>query len=156
MTVIIPSSISSELESQLRSHDPCECNLADYYYFVTVDENNIVDNTIVASFEVAEKRTLKYNRDYILNLSLCTYLREDHPGMVSGYGDTWDPVNQVFYEEQPHDSWTLNTTTWKWEAPLPYPTDGLNYVWNEEAYQADNTTGWEYPYLLTLDQADPP
>jgi len=117
--------------------------LADYYYFVTVDENNIVDNTIVSSFELAENRTLKYNRDYILNLSPYTYSREDYPGMASESDDIWDPTNQVFYEQQPFASWTLNTTTWKWEAPLPYPTDGLYYVWNEDDYQSDNTTGWE-------------
>ena len=39
---------------------------------------------------------------------------------------------------------------WKWKAPLPYPVAGDDeeqYQWNEEAYQADNTTGWE---LVTL------
>jgi len=31
----------------------------------------------------------------------------------------------------PYPSWTLNPITGKWEAPVPYPNDGLNYEWNE-------------------------
>ena len=38
------------------------------------------------------------------------------------------------------DSWTYNSTDFVWEAPLPKP-DG-NAIWDEYAYQADNTTGW--------------
>jgi hypothetical protein len=37
----------------------------------------------------------------------------------------------VFYEPQPYTSWVLNTQTYYWEAPVPYPTDGKNYVWDE-------------------------
>jgi hypothetical protein len=40
----------------------------------------------------------------------------------------------------PFASWTYNTTTFVWEPPIPKP-DG-NAVWDEYAYQADNTTGW--------------
>ena len=37
----------------------------------------------------------------------------------------------VFYAPQPFPSWTLNTSTFLWEAPVPYPTDGKNYYWDE-------------------------
>ena len=40
----------------------------------------------------------------------------------------------------PFDSWTYNSTDFVWEPPIPKP-DG-NAVWDEYAYQADNTTGW--------------
>ena len=43
-------------------------------------------------------------------------------------------------DQRPYESWTYNSTDFIWEAPLPKP-DG-NAVWDEEAYQADNTTGW--------------
>ncbi len=49
----------------------------------------------------------------------------------------------VFYSPKPHDSWTINTDTWLWEAPIEKPDDGEYYIWNESAYQEDNTTGWE-------------
>ena len=37
----------------------------------------------------------------------------------------------VFYSPQPYPSWVLNTQTYLWQAPVPYPTDGGSYVWNE-------------------------
>jgi len=40
----------------------------------------------------------------------------------------------------PFASWTYNSTDFVWEPPIPKP-DG-NAVWDEYAYQADNTTGW--------------
>ena len=43
-------------------------------------------------------------------------------------------------DQRPYESWTYNSTDFIWEAPLPKP-DG-NAVWDEDAYQADNTTGW--------------
>lgn len=40
-------------------------------------------------------------------------------------------VTGVFYAPQPYPSWILSTQTYEWEAPVPYPTDGKNYVWDE-------------------------
>jgi hypothetical protein len=42
-----------------------------------------------------------------------------------------DSVVGVFYAPQPYPSWILNTQTYYWEAPVPYPTDGGNYYWSE-------------------------
>jgi len=65
-------------------------------------------------------------------------------GNYAGIGDTYDVANDVFYSPQPYDSWTLNSN-WVWEAPLAHPNDGGLYIWDEEAYQADNSTGWVTP-----------
>ena len=37
----------------------------------------------------------------------------------------------VFYAPQPYPSWTISAPTWEWQAPVPYPTDGGDYVWDE-------------------------
>ena len=37
----------------------------------------------------------------------------------------------VFYTPQPYPSWILNNQTYLWEAPVPYPTDGKIYYWDE-------------------------
>ena len=58
-------------------------------------------------------------------------------GNYAGIGYTYDSVNDVFYAPQPYPSWTLNNTTWLWEAPVAYPTDGKQYKWNE------SITNWE-------------
>ena len=63
-------------------------------------------------------------------------------GNYAGIGYTYDTENDVFIAPQPYDSWTLNTSTWVWEGPIPYPDDGNDYLWDEVAYQTDNSTGW--------------
>lgn len=62
-------------------------------------------------------------------------------GNFAGIGYTYDATNDVFYEQQPFNSWTLNSN-WVWEAPLDYPNDDNIYIWDEELYQSDNTQGW--------------
>lgn len=42
-----------------------------------------------------------------------------------------DGVVGVFYAPQPYPSWVLNTQTYLWEAPVPYPSSGGPYVWDE-------------------------
>lgn len=55
----------------------------------------------------------------------------------------------VFMPPRPSSSWTLNPTTPIWDPPIPKPdhtqemSDNYEYwIWDEDAYQADNTTGW--------------
>ena len=67
-----------------------------------------------------------------------TPLRKNYAGV----GFTYDANKDAFIPPQPFNSWTLNETTCLWESPLPYPTGGSLYQWDEDAYQADNTTGW--------------
>jgi hypothetical protein len=57
-------------------------------------------------------------------------------GNYAGIGFTYDAENDVFYGPKPASSCTLNTSTWTWEYPTPYPTDGGTYVWDE------STTSW--------------
>jgi len=47
----------------------------------------------------------------------------------AGIGYHYDGVG--FYAPQPYNSWTKNETTYLWEAPVAYPTDGQRYDWNE-------------------------
>ena len=58
-------------------------------------------------------------------------------GNYAGIGYNYDATNDVFYAPQPYPSWTLNNTTWLWEAPVAMPTDEKMYKWNE------SITNWE-------------
>lgn len=49
----------------------------------------------------------------------------------AGIGYTYDQVNDVFYAPQPFPSWTISAPTWLWEAPVPYPSTGGPYIWDE-------------------------
>jgi hypothetical protein len=55
----------------------------------------------------------------------------------------------VFMPPRPSSSWTLNPTTPIWDPPIPRPDhtqemsdNRQDWRWDEDTYQADNTTGW--------------
>jgi hypothetical protein len=50
----------------------------------------------------------------------------------AGIGFTYDETLDAFIAPQPFASWILDEDTAQWVAPVPYPTDGLIYGWNEE------------------------
>ena len=60
----------------------------------------------------------------------------------AGVGYKYDSTRDAFYEPKPYQSWSLNETTCLWEPPIPMPINENKYIWNEENYQVDNTTGW--------------
>jgi len=49
----------------------------------------------------------------------------------AGVGYSYDAALDAFIPPQPYPSWSLNTTTCLWEAPISYPTDGKSYIWDE-------------------------
>ena len=57
-----------------------------------------------------------------------TPFRKNHAGI----GYTYDSQRDAFIPPKPYNSWILNETTCNWNAPIPYPTDGQRYSWNEE------------------------
>lgn len=79
-----------------------------------------------------------YNTRANVHLLGGTPFRANYPGI----GDKWDSTNLIFHKTQPYASWTLNTTTGLWEAPIPMPnttyTDSTGtvlsdfYAWNED------------------------
>jgi hypothetical protein len=49
----------------------------------------------------------------------------------AGQGYTYDAERDAFISPKPFDSWLLVEETCIWQAPVPYPTDGFTYYWNE-------------------------
>ncbi len=67
----------------------------------------------------------------------------------AGTGAKWDAENGAFYSAAgPYPSWVLNETTFRWEAPTPYPVNGNPhghaYAWDED------TTSWVVPNQSTM------
>ena len=100
-------------------------------------ENGIVTQVIVAdNKEWCEKNLggtwvqTSYNTMGGVHLNNGSPLHKNYAGI----GYTFDGTG--FAAPQPYPSWTLNQTTWTWEAPTPYPTDDKKYRWNE------STTSW--------------
>jgi hypothetical protein len=57
-------------------------------------------------------------------------------GNYAGIGFIYDSTHDVFYPPSPYPSWTLSSSTWTWQSPVPYPTNGNVYTWSE------STTSW--------------
>jgi hypothetical protein len=49
----------------------------------------------------------------------------------AGIGYSYDIQRDAFIPPKPHQSWLLNENTCQWQAPVPYPTDGRIYIWDE-------------------------
>lgn len=49
----------------------------------------------------------------------------------AGIGYTYDSTRDAFIPPQPYPSWILDESSCLWNAPVPYPTDGKRYSWDE-------------------------
>lgn len=72
-------------------------------------------------------------------------------GNYAGVGYEYNTEIDAFIAPRPNSSWTswtVNSTIYMYESPLgKMPTDanlelGQYYEWDEDAYQANNQTGW--------------
>lgn len=52
-------------------------------------------------------------------------------GNYAGEGYTYDADRDAFIPPQPFPSWTLNESTFDWDAPSEQPAD--NYIWDEDS-----------------------
>ena len=50
----------------------------------------------------------------------------------AGIGYTYDFGRDAFIPPKPFPSWTLDSNTCLWEAPVEMPSDGKLYTWDEE------------------------
>jgi hypothetical protein len=53
----------------------------------------------------------------------------------AGIGYTYDEQRDAFIPPQPYPSWVLDEDSCLWESPVPYPTDGEMYSWDEASGQ---------------------
>ncbi len=87
--------------------------------FIKVINNKVTDIVIA-------------EQDFIDTLSDKDFYIKDDGTITNraGIGSMYDTIRNAFISPKPFPSWTLNETTYQWEAPTPKP-DG-NYIWNEE------------------------
>lgn len=115
-------------------------------HFAHINENNIVDNVIVAEQDFIDTGLLgdltkwiqtSYNtRGGVYYLPNSNTPAEDQSKALrknyAGIGFTYDSIRDAFVPEKSYESWVLNEFSCLWEAPIAYPTDGKMYFWNEE------------------------
>lgn len=99
----------------------------------------VIDNSVLLDADGVEQEV--NGIDFLTKLTgypiwVQTSYNKNIRGNFAGIGYIYDEEQDVFYEPQPYPSWTLNETTWTWEAPVPMPTDEKIYTWDED------TTNW--------------
>jgi hypothetical protein len=129
-------------------------------HFAQLDDNNVVTQVIVVSNDdIKDNNGTEVES---IGVAFCqkllgadtnwkqTSYNSNMRVRYAGIGYSYNAELDAFVAPQPYASWTLNSETADWVSPLgaaPALTDAeveanSSYRWDEDAYQADNTTGW--------------
>ena len=110
-------------------------------HFAELDANNVVlrvvvvDNKDTADAFGVEKEHI--GAAYLEKILGGTWKQTSYNGNMrknyAGIGYTYRADIDAFVPPQPFASWVLNESTAQWDAPVPMPTDGKMYSWDEAA-----------------------
>ena len=104
-------------------------------HFAHIDENNIVDQVIVAEQNYIDSLPDAANWIQTSYNTRAGQHPENRPlrKNFAAIGYIYDPILDAFIPPKPFVSWVLNEQTCLWECPIPYPenSDNTPYVWNE-------------------------
>lgn len=108
-------------------------------HFAELDNNDVVLRVIVVSN--ADTSTPDGTEVESIGVAFCQRLfggnwkQTSYNGnfrkRYAGIGYTYNSQLDAFIPPKPYPSWVLNEMTADWEAPVPYPTDGKVYFWDE-------------------------
>jgi hypothetical protein len=109
-------------------------------HFAELDANNVVLRVIVIATKDnsdangVEKESI--GRAFCERLFGGNWVQTSYNGNMrkryAGIGYSYDPALDAFIAPQPYPSWTLNDNA-DWQAPVPMPSDGKMYAWDEAA-----------------------
>ena len=111
-------------------------------HFAELDQNNIVLRVIVVANEALEYKEFPDSESHAMEYlhqwfgsntvwkqtSYNANMRKNYAGI----GYTYDEGRDAFISPKPFNSWVLNEDTCLWESPVPMPTDGKMYSWDED------------------------
>tara|TARA_R110002126_G_scaffold166745_1_gene314569 strand:- start:3489 stop:3866 length:378 start_codon:yes stop_codon:yes gene_type:complete len=116
-------------------------------HYVFLDENNIVTEVIVGKnendpvpngFDSWEAYYGNVKGQTCKRTSYNT-LRNAHSlggtpfrGNYAGINYIYDETDDIFYAPKFYDSYVWDDSTAEYIAPVPYPTDGQDYIWDED------------------------
>ncbi len=103
-------------------------------HYAFVDGNNTVTEIIVGIHETEliegldpETWYSQFRGQACIRTSYNGNIRKNYAGI----GYTYDADRDAFISPKPFESWLLNEDTCLWDAPVPYPSDGGMYRWDE-------------------------
>lgn len=92
-------------------------------YFSKLNENNIVEQVIVADQNFIDGQEGNWIQTDINGVS---------PKNYPGIGYLYNEELNGFIAPQRFNSWSLNEGTCRWEPPISRPNDGKDYRWDED------------------------
>ena len=119
-------------------------------HFAQLDENNVVTEVLVVNnsdidnltFPDSESVGIAYLNSF---LPPATYAQTSYNGnfrvRYAGIGYVFYPNCTAtpyggFGNQKPYDDWIFDEATCLWVPPIPYPTDGKMYYWEQEPAHA--------------------
>lgn len=116
-------------------------------HFAQINSDNVVTQVIVVSN--ADCGGGEYPASDSIGAAFCTNLlggtwkqtsyNNNFRKRYAGIGYTFNEELDAFIAPKPYPSWTLNTDTADWEAPVARPAEGF-WTWNESTQQWDEVT----------------
>ena len=98
-------------------------------HFAELDENNVVTRVLVTDNDAPNE-----GFDWLVENLGGTWMQTSYNATIrfnyAGIGFSYDSELDAFIAPQPYPSWILDSLA-QWQAPIPYPDDGLMYSWNE-------------------------
>lgn len=105
-------------------------------HYAFLDENNLVTG-VVTGIDESELIEGLHPEIWYGNFKQQVCKRTSYNGNIrknfARVGYIYDEARDAFIPPKPYPSWILNEDTCQWEAPMPYPNDGVMYSWDKEA-----------------------
>ena len=107
-------------------------------YIAFLDQDNIVTRVIGAPTDGQDWAAVWGAQHGVQCLTTCKMGSIRHQYARPGF--TYYAGIDSFIEPSPYPSWILSLSTKSWEPPVPMPTDGKTYTWNEASTAWDEDT----------------
>lgn len=110
-------------------------------HFAQIDEANLVVQVIVVNN--SEINDLPFPESEPIGVVFChslfgtgtqwrqTSYNASFRKNYAGIGFSYDAARDAFIPPRPYPSWLLDEVTCQWQAPVPCPSDGAIYAWDE-------------------------
>ena len=108
-------------------------------HYAFLDSNNIVTEVITGKDEtelIEGLDTETWYGNFRGQLCKRTSYNNNIRFNYAGVGYSYNSIKDAFIPPKPFNSWVLDEATCQWNSPLPYPSDGKIYRWDEA------TTNW--------------
>ncbi len=121
-------------------------------YFAQLNSSNTVTNIITLD-DMSHKHKVALSPDSQWVQTFIGGKRGNFAGIGMTYAQNVATMGvgstDIFINPKPYASWSVGVNTATWYAPISQPAltadqeaANMTYLWDESAYQADNTKGW--------------